>query len=115
MNVPNSISVTLLTVLLCGCGVAPQPCTSTLVMNSAVATADHRAAAPGNSVQFDVGYSAKSGCAVPQIVYLPTMTTSNAVDVLLLSPGVATCIGATNGAVTLRDVRSKATALLTCK
>jgi len=102
-------------VLLAGCGAAPPPCTSVLVMNPAVATADHRAPAPGNSVQFDVGYSPKSTCAVPQIVYLPTMTTSDPVDVLLPSPGVATCIGATKGAATLTDTRSKATALLTCE
>jgi hypothetical protein len=103
-------------ILLAGCGVAPkEPCTLTLVMNPAVATADHRAAAPGNSVQFDVGYAAQPGCAAPEIVYLPTMTTSDPLDVSLPSPGVATCVGATNGAATLTDTRSRATALLTCK
>jgi hypothetical protein len=101
-------------VLLAGCGVAP-PCTSVLAMNPAVATADHRAPAPGNSVQFDVGYSAKSTCAVPEIVYLPPMTTSDPVDISLPSLGVAVCVGATNGAATLTDTRSKATALLTCE
>jgi hypothetical protein len=102
-------------VLLTGCGVGPPPCTSVLAMNPAVATADHRTPAPGNSVQFDVGYSPKSTCAVPQIVYLPTMTSSDPVEISLPSPGVAVCVGATNGAATLTDTRSKATALLTCE
>jgi hypothetical protein len=104
---------------LTGCAVPPAtpPCTTVEVMNPATAVADHAAAPPGNSVQFDVGYAPYplSTCAVPQIVYLPTMTSSDTVNVSLPSPGVATCIGTTTVPAILTDTRSKATATLTCK
>ena len=105
--------------LVCGCaagGAANQNCIELPLMQPLTATADHLAAPPGNSVTFDVGFtSSQPGCAVPEVVYLPTMTTSDTVNVTLPSPGVATCIGTTTVPATLTDTRSGAKAQLTCK
>ena len=100
---------------LCGCGAAATPCTTTATLFPAVATADHMAPALGNSVTFDVAYTSTNGCPVSALAYLPTLTSSDAINVALPSPGVATCVGTTTVPAVLTDTRSKATATLTCK
>jgi hypothetical protein len=116
MKLPSLLLLTMSGIALVGCaGAASTPCTSTEVMSPAAASADHAATAPANSVQFSVGAAAQPGCAVSALVYLPTLTTSDPVNVSVATQGIATCIGATDGPVTLTDTRSKATSKLTCQ
>ncbi len=84
-------------------------------MSPSQATADHNAAPPANTVQFSVGPTPQAGCAEPALVYLPTLTSSDTINVSLPSPGTATCIGTTTVPAILTDTRSNATAQLTCK
>ncbi len=75
------------------------------------ATADHTQASPANQVKFQatVAPTASPGCAVPNWIMTaaPTWTNPDPRDISIDSSsdtstnGVATCLGATNGAVTL--------------
>lgn len=122
-----------------GCGVVSKTCPTALVaVDPAAATADHLAAPPGDQQGFlatesPAGVSINDGasCAVPQYVagLSPNWTVSDTINVKISSAqddtnGVATCIGATKGAVTLTAIGSPGngapsetlgTASLTCK
>jgi hypothetical protein len=114
-----------------GCGNTPQSCDLTgLSISPSTATADHGVSAPGNHVQFVAGLVAKGQCAFGACVncWGQTWTVSDPVNVSIsndaLDNGIATCLRATNGAVTITataPVSGKSTqtvtgtATLTCK
>lgn len=94
------------------------------------ATADHVLAAPGNQVRFLAGPVTKGQCAIAACIncWGQTWTVSDAVNVSISNDasdnGTATCLGATNGAVTVtatapasnKSTRTvTGTATLTCK
>ena len=118
--------------ILLGCGTsAPNCILSGLTVSPASATEDHVAVAPGNQVQFFASpvITAK-GCAIAACLNCSgqTWTVSDAVNVSIsnnaLDNGMATCLGPTNGAVTVTataPVSAKSsqtvtgTSALTCK
>ena len=123
-------------VLLAGCAASAstgQSCTSGLLLKLSPmdATADHTQAAPANQVKFaaSVYPTASPGCAVPAWVFLatPQWTSTDAKDIQIDSStnaqtnGLATCVGATDGAATLSasftfsNTQLTQTASLTCK
>jgi hypothetical protein len=124
-------------VVLVGCGVGPNPsCVPKpyLQVFPTTATADHAAVAPGNQAQFTVNegetYYSSSGtvCAVPAVLALvhPVWTNPEPQQISISSAndstnGLAKCLEATNGPVTLTGtVGSGAQALsitaqLSCK
>ena len=119
-------------VLLAGCGAASPNCTLTYVLSvsPATATADHAATPPGNQQKFYAALepSAAPGCPVPQNVGIayPAWTNPAPLAISISSAqdqtnGLATCLKATTGAVTLTatvgtglTAQSK-TVQLTCK
>jgi len=114
-----------------GCGDANQNCHLTgLTVGPSSAAADHALAAPDNQVQFFAGPVVPKGCAVAACVncWGQTWTVSEPVNVSIsndaVDNGTATCLGATNGAITVTataPVGGKstgtvtATATLTCR
>ena len=122
-----SVAVFLAGLGLLGCGTAAPNCDSQLVfaVSPATGTADHAAKAPGNQQQFqDVGSyrAAKPGCAVPALAVLQQAdwTVSDPVNVSISSAkdgtnGLATCLGATPGPVTVTASGVATTATLTCQ
>lgn len=113
-----------------GCG-GQQNCELTaLSVSPSSATADHSVSSPGNQVQFFAGPVMKGQCAVPACVNClgQTWTVSDTVNVSISNNandnGTATCLGATNGAVTITATAPASnkstktvsgTATLTCK
>ncbi|HXS11734.1 MAG TPA: hypothetical protein VN734_03465 [Acidobacteriaceae bacterium] len=102
--------------LLTGCAVSAstgQQCANGLAMNvsPASATADHAQTSPANQVKFQatVSPTASPGCAVPNWIMTaaPTWTNPDPRDISIDSSsdtsmnGLATCLGATNGPITL--------------
>ena len=114
-----------------GCGNANQNCNLTaLSVTPPRATADHTVAASGNQVQFFAGPVTPKVCATAACVncWGQTWTVSDPVNVSISNNandnGTATCLGATNGAVTVTATAQVAgkstqtvtgTATLTCK
>jgi len=93
-----------------GCGSDKQNCNLTgLSVFPSSATADHTAGAPGNQVQFFAEAVVPKGCMVTGAVCVNCVgqiwTVSDSVDVAISNNagdnGTATCVGATNGAVTV--------------
>ena len=119
-------------VFLAGCGAASPICnmTDVLEVSPATATADHSATPPGNQQQFSavLAPTGPPGCPIPQVVLLvyPTWTNPAPLAISISSAqdktnGLATCLKATTGAVTLTattgtglTAQSK-TVALTCK
>jgi len=119
--------------LYAGCGTTNHDCSLTAFsISPSTATADHTAAAPGNSVPFFAGPVLPKGCvvAIPACVncWGQTWTVTDSVNVSISNNpsdnGTATCLGATSGAVTVTaslSVAGKSTrtvtgsASLTCK
>jgi hypothetical protein len=93
------------------CGDVKQNCQITgLTVTPATATADHNALAPGNRVQFFAAAQVPKGCVSPACVNcVPGLvwSVSDPVNVSIANNandgtnGTATCLGATNGAVTI--------------
>jgi len=114
-----------------GCGDSQQNCDLTaLLISPTKATADHAVSAPGNHVQFFAGPVVKGQCALVACVncWGQTWTVSDPINVSISNDandnGTATCMGATNGAVTITATAPVAgkstqtitgTATLTCK
>ena len=138
--------VSLLTcalLLLAGCGSQPPACTPTsfsLVVGTHLPglgipdmlppTADHKAEAPGNQVHFTAFAGGLAGphCATPLVIgpILAQWTVSDPVNVQMSSAsdgtnGLANCVGATNGKVTVTatatqgKITETATDQLLCK
>jgi hypothetical protein len=122
--------VLLISAILVGSGCSQQTCRLTgLSVTPTSATADHLAATPGNQVQFFANAVVPKGCATTACVNCSgqTWTVSDTVNVSISNNpgtnGIATCLGTTNGAVTVTatapvGTSSKtvaATATLTCK
>jgi len=116
MRIALLTSVFCASLLLTGCAVnasTGQQCTNGLAMSisPASATADHAQTAPANQVKFQatVSPTASPGCAVPNWVMTaaPTWTNPDPKNISIDSSsdtsanGVATCLGTTNGPVTL--------------
>lgn len=122
--------------MLTGCAVSGSTgttCSTTLVMNitPTSATADHTLPAPGNQVRFQtvVAPTAPDGCALPAFLLAatPTWTNPDPKDISIDSSsnpgtnGLATCMGATSGPITLTatfgvgDTTLTQTTTLTCK
>jgi len=114
-----------------GCGSSQQNCdlTAFSVLPSS-GTADHAVSSPGNQIQFFATPVTKGQCASAACVncWGQTWTVSDTVNVSISNNGIdngtATCVGATNGAVTITataPVSGKSTktvtgtATLTCK
>lgn len=102
-----SLAVTAFLVSL-GCGGSRQNCNLTaLSVSPSSATADHATSTPGNQVQFFAGPVTKGQCSAVACVncWGQTWTVSDAVNVSISNNandnGTATCLGATNGAVTI--------------
>jgi len=114
-----------------GCGDSQQNCDLTaLSISPSASTADHGVSSPGNQVQFFAGPVTKGQCVAGGCVNCSgqTWTVSDTVNVSISNDandnGTATCLGATNGAVTITataPVSSNSTktvsgtATLTCK
>lgn len=114
-----------------GCGDINRTCALTgLTVNPSSATADHALAAPGNQVQFFAGPVVKGQCAIAACINCSgqAWTVSDPVNVSISNNatdnGTATCLGATNGAVTVTATAPVSknstqtvtgTAALTCK
>ena len=115
-----------------GCGGSQQNCELTaLSISPSSGTADHTLSSPGNQVQFFAGPLLKGHqCAVPACVNCmgQTWTVSDTVNVSISNNasdnGTATCLAATNGAVTVTATAPistqstktvSGTATLTCK
>ena len=114
-----------------GCGDTTRNCALTgLTVGPSNTTADHAVSAPGNQVQFFAGPVTRGQCAVAACVncWGQTWTVSDPVNVSISNNagdnGTATCLGATNGSVTVTATApvSKnstqivtASATLTCK
>ena len=128
------LSVALLPLAGCSAATGTDCNSAPLVYNitPASGTANHIAAAPGNQVKFtaleSVNYPAGYDCPIPSFVFTPfgLFTSSDPINVTIDSSqgptnGVATCVGATNGPVTLTATSSTgtssltATATLTCQ
>jgi hypothetical protein len=99
-------------VFLAGCGAASPDCTLSYVLevSPATATANHSAAPPGNQQQFRAlsQPTAGPGCAIPAygVEALPVWTNPDPLAISISSAqnqtnGLATCLTATDGAVTL--------------
>jgi hypothetical protein len=99
-------------VFLAGCGVASPSCTLTdiLEVSPSTATANHSAAPPGNQQQFSavIQPTGPPGCPIPQYVAeaFPVWTNPDPLAISISSAqnqtnGLATCLTATDGAVTL--------------
>lgn len=116
MGIALALSFICACFLLTGCAVnasTGQQCTTGLAMNisPASATANHTQSAPANQVKFaaTVSPTASPGCAVPNWVTTatPTWTNPDPKNISIdnssdtSTNGLATCLGATNGAVTL--------------
>ena len=121
-------------VLVAGCGGGSPNCATVSVLRAgpATATADSKAAAPGNQVKFQASSDVrpvdpKAACALPALSVLvnAAWTSSDAVHVSISSAadetnGLAVCNGPTAGAVTLTATTGSgamaetATAQLTC-
>jgi len=125
--------------VLTGCATPPQNCSTSLVtaVSPATATADHMAVAPGDQQHFTAtaAPAASPGCPVPEIIAVltPQWTVSDTVNVKISSAsdstnGTATCLGTTNGPVTVTAIGSPSsgtqsgshsetlgTATITCK
>ena len=136
VRVPSA-GLLLIAGVLCGCGTQNNPCVEGMDFRvvPAAGTASHLSAAPGNQVKFTATSQpyviSGSGCALPQIVasVQATWTTSDAKNVSISSAagatnGLATCLGATSGAVTItatntlnmpKTTPTMATATLTCQ
>jgi hypothetical protein len=119
-------------VFLAGCGAGSSDCTLTtlLTVGPATATADHAATAPGNQQQFSayVDPSTQPGCPIPQWVAKASPTWTNPAPLAISissaqdqTNGLATCLAATTGAVTLTATvgtgltAQTKTVALTCK
>jgi hypothetical protein len=120
-------------VFLVGCGAGSPNCvySTYLELSPKTATADHSAAAPGNQQQFtsESGETAKgTDCAVPLVVeqVRPVWTNPEPLEISISSAndstnGLATCLAATNGPITLTATTGSgksaatATASLTCE
>jgi hypothetical protein len=78
-----------------------------LTVSPATATADHAAVPPANQVQFFAAAKVPKGCSIIQCVncFRQTWSVSDPVKVSISNNasdnGTATCLGATNGAVTV--------------
>ena len=124
------LSLVLVALLLTtGCG--HQDCRSIgLSVSPPSATADHTAAAPGNEAQFFASAVVRNGCATAACVNCSgqTWTVSDPGNVSISNNandnGTATCLGTTNGAVTVTATVSATrgskhtltqTAMLTCR
>jgi hypothetical protein len=101
-----------------------------LTVSPSTATADHAAPSPANRVQFAAQAEVPAGCVVIQCVNCvgQTWAVSDPVHVSISNNGsdngTATCLGATNGAVTITATAPvtagsnqtvSGTALLTCR
>ncbi len=97
---------------LAGCGAGSSGCTLTenLAVSPASATADHSSASPGNQIHFTafVSPSAPPGCPIPEWVAqaTPVWTNPEPLEISISSAqsvnnGLATCLAATSGPVTL--------------
>lgn len=91
-----------------GCGGTQQNCDlKALSVSPSSGTADHAVSSPGNQVQFVAGPVTKGQCAVAACVncWGQTWTVSDPANVSISNnandDGTATCLGATNGAVTI--------------
>jgi hypothetical protein len=104
---------------LAGCGTTPscEPATMSIVPASVMLS--HTATPPANQQQFIEEYVAEAqpGCsaAVPAIEVAGPLTSSDPIDVSVSSEGVASCLNATNGLVTLSSTLTKKTATITCQ
>jgi hypothetical protein len=128
----------LLSIAPIGCGVANQKCSTSVVdsVSPGSAVADHLSSSPGDQVQFTATSAPEetpvnSGCAVPAFITKLTSSwsVSDNINVKISSAqdatnGMATCIGATTGAVTVTAFQVTpntglsqivGTATLTCK
>ena len=127
-----SVALLVLTVGFTGCGANAHNCTpgpGTVTITPASANADHTLPAPGNQVQFtatESGFALPSGCSQAQLIWAQKWTDSDPADVTIdqagPTNGLATCVNATAGAVTVTGTgyspggRSHTgTAQLTCK
>jgi hypothetical protein len=117
----SSVALILISLLgWCGCGTS-KDCKVSLLVSPAVATADHAAPFPGNTVQFIPVRKASGDCAIPAIQPIGTWTTSDAVNTSIdRDTGLATCIAATPSPVTIRFISVNTaedfqTATLTCR
>lgn len=129
MRIYRILSLLLAVLIATGCG--HQDCRSiALSVSPQDATADHTAAAPGNEVQFFANAVVPNGCATAACVNCSgqTWTVSDPVNVSISNKannnGTATCMGTTNGAVTITATVSGTagskqtltkTATLTCR
>lgn len=100
--------VVALPLVAVACGGSQQNCDLTaLSILPASATADHAISSPGNQVQFSAGPVTKGVCVAGACVncWGQTWTTSDSVNVSISNDasdnGTATCLGSTNGAVTI--------------
>jgi len=91
-----------------GCGSTQQSCDLTaLSVSPSSGNADHGMSSPGNQVQFFAGPVTKGQCVSGGCVNCSgqTWTASDTVNVSISNNandnGTATCLGATNGAVTI--------------
>ncbi len=129
------VSLSICGTALTGCGAAPPGCKVTglnvdVSPASGVTTLDHAAKAPSNQQQFYAyAQTLETGDCVVSEALGPTAaiwTVSDAVHVQISSAndstnGLATCVGATNGAATVTGTVTKegftatATSSLTCK
>jgi len=126
------VSIVVTAVLVsAGCGSSQHNCDLTAFsVSPASTTADHAVSAPGNQVQFIAGPVTKGQCAAGGCIncWGQTWTVSDPVNVSISNNdsdnGTATCLAATNGAVTITataPVPGKSTqtiigtATLTCK
>jgi hypothetical protein len=116
--------------VLAGCGNHQDCALTALTVAPPSASADHIAAAPGNQIQFFAGASSSKGCALAACMncWGQTWSVSDPVNVSISNGvndnGTATCLGTTNGPVTITattQVAGKsahtltATSTLTCR
>jgi len=126
------VSLFVAAALMCvACGNTQENCEfSGLSVTPSSGTADHALSAPGNQMQFAAAPVTKGQCAAGACVncWGQTWTVSDPVNVSIsnesVDNGIATCLGKTNGAVTVTataPVASKSTktvsgtATLTCQ
>jgi len=125
MQKPVKLTFLLVAAILVSldCGNTQQNCDLTaLSVTPSGATADHAVSSPGNQVQFFASPVTKSQCAAAACVncWGQTWTVSDAVNVSIsnesLDNGTATCLGKTNGEVTVTataPIASKSTQTVT--
>ncbi len=109
--------------VLSGCGASSEPCSITITINPAAATADHTLLIPGNQAQFTMTSKSTGNCfttaKIPAVS--PQFTTSDPVNTSIdANTGLAMCLNATSSPATISvapfpSLATVKTAALTCK